>query len=41
VQGELSQYSVKNIGIRPKAINDTNVKSIYFRETPDVVFVED
>lgn len=41
VQGELSQYSVKNIGIRPKAINDTNVKSIYFRETPDVIFVED
>ena len=40
VEGELSQYSVKNVGPRTKAINDTNVKSIYFRETPGVVFVK-
>lgn len=40
VEGELSQYSVKNVGPRTKAINDTNVKSIYFRETPSVVFVK-
>jgi hypothetical protein len=33
-QGELIQYSVKNIGNRPKAINDSDVKAIYFRETP-------
>lgn len=39
--GELQQYSVRSIGIRPKAINDNNVKSIYFRETPGVMFVED
>lgn len=38
--GELSQYSVSNIGDRPKAINDSNVKAIYFRETPGVIFVE-
>ena len=36
----LSQYSVKNIGCRPKAINDSNVKAIYFRETPSIVFTE-
>lgn len=37
-EGELSQFSVKNVGCRPKAINDSNVKAIYFRETPDVIF---
>lgn len=41
VEGELSQYSVKNVGPRTKAINDTNIKSIYFRETPSVVFVKE
>ena len=37
-EGELSQYSVKNVGCRPKAINDSNVKAIYFREIPNVLF---
>lgn len=41
IEGELSQYSVKNVGSRTKSINDTNVKSIYFRETPNVLFVDD
>ena len=36
--GELNQYSVKMIGSRPKAINDSNVKSIYFRDTPAIIF---
>lgn len=36
----LGRYSVKNIGARTKPVNDTNIKSIYFRETPGVVFVE-
>ena len=40
VEGELSQYSVKNVGARTKSINDTNIKSIYFRETPNVLFVD-
>jgi len=39
-EGTLSQFSVKNIGRRSKAINDTAVKSIYFRETPQVIFDE-
>ena len=38
LSSDLSQYDVKNIGARPKAINDTNVKSIYFRETPNVIY---
>ena len=39
-EGELQQFSVKAIGNRSKAINDTNIKSIYFRETPSVIYVE-
>lgn len=37
--GELTQFNVKTVGARPKVVNDTVVKSIYFRETPDVIFV--
>ena len=37
-QGELAQFNVKSIGARAKSINDSAVKSIYFRETPDVIF---
>ena len=38
--GELEQFSVPVVGSRPKAINDTTIKSIYFRETPAVVYLE-
>ena len=37
---ELAQFSVRTIGNRPKAINDNNIKSIYFRETPTVLFYQ-
>ena len=40
-EGELQQFNVKNVGSRSKSINDSNVKSIYFRETPAVVFTHD
>ena len=40
-EGELSQFSVKNVGSRSKAVNDTAIKSIYFRETPAVVYSKD
>lgn len=36
---ELTGFNAKTVGARPKVINDTAVKSIYFRETPDVIFV--
>ena len=38
--GILGDYSCKAIGQRTKSINDSNVKSIYFRETPMIVFSE-
>ena len=38
--GSLQQFSVKNIGLRTKSVNDSSVKSIYFRETPSVIFVD-
>lgn len=37
--GELSQFNVKAIGSRTKAVNESTIKSIYFRETPQVIFV--
>ena len=30
---------MKRIGNRPKAVNDKDVKAIYFRETPGVLFL--
>lgn len=39
--GELTNFNVKTVGARPKVVNDTAVKSIYFRETPDVIFISD
>mgnify|MGYP003514095287 CR=1 FL=1 len=36
--GELNAYAVQNIGQRSKATNDTTIKSIYFKETPNVIF---
>lgn len=36
--GELMQYNAHSIGARPKPVNETTIKSIYFRETPDVIF---
>lgn len=38
-EGELANFNVKTVGARPKVINDTAVKSIYFRETPDIIFI--
>ena len=37
--GSLTAYNVRNVGDRPKSINDTNVKAIYYRDTPTVVFL--
>ena len=39
-EGELDNYSVPRIGDRPKAVNDKDVKAIYFRETPGIIFLE-
>ena len=39
-EGDLAKYSVQNIGSRPKAENNANVKAIYFREIPNVIFYD-
>ena len=40
-QGELNQYSIEAIGRRTKVINDTNIKAIFYEDTPTVIFVND
>lgn len=37
--GELNNYGVNKIGSRSKVVNESSVKSIYFRETPEVLFI--
>jgi hypothetical protein len=37
-ESELGQFSVPMIGDRVKAVNDTSVTSIYFREVPKLIF---
>ena len=39
-EGTISKFNVKAIGSRQKATNDTNIKSIYFKETPNILFVD-
>lgn len=34
--GDISKYSVKSIGVRPKVVNDKDVKAIYYREVPSI-----
>lgn len=38
--GSLTAYNVRNIGDRPKSVNDSNVKAIYYRDTPQIVFLD-
>ena len=35
---ELGQFSIRAVGDRVKAVNDTAVTAIYFREVPDLIF---
>ena len=36
--GEMECFSVPMIGNRAKVVNDNNVKAIYFRETPEIIY---
>ena len=36
----MKNFGVKNIGSRPKVVNETSINSIYYRETPNVIYVE-
>ena len=35
----LSKYSIQTIGPRPKVINDSAVKAIYYKEVPNIIFI--
>jgi hypothetical protein len=34
--GELNDFSVEKIGLRPKVIDENSITSIYYKETPEV-----
>lgn len=36
---DIGKFSIKAIGHRPKVVNDSDVKAIYFRETPPILLV--
>ena len=36
--GDLNKYGVQLVGDRPKVVNDNQVKAIYYRETPLIIF---
>ena len=36
--GELDQFSVPKIGHRPKSISDEQVRAIYYKDTPNIIF---
>lgn len=38
--GDLGKYKVCKVGDRAKAENDTNIKSIYYRDVPTVIFTD-
>ena len=37
---ELDKYSIQALGNRPKVVNDTAIKSIYYRNVPNLIFVD-
>lgn len=36
---ELAKYSIPNIGHRPKVVNDSMIKTIYYKEIPEAQFI--
>ena len=36
----LEKYSVRQIGPRPKVVNENSIKAIYYREVPNILFEE-
>ena len=39
-EGEISQYSIPAIGDRAKVVNDSSIKSIYFKDTPLIIYYD-
>jgi hypothetical protein len=40
-ESSVASYGVQKIGSRTKPINDNKIKSIFFRKTPEVIFITD
>ena len=38
--GDLQQFAVSVIGDRPKSVNDKDITSIYFRDTPGIIYTK-
>ena len=38
--GLIGQYSIQAIGHRPKAVNDTKAVAIYYKQVPQILFVQ-
>ena len=39
VQGDINNYNIEKIGVRTKVVNENSIKSIYYKETPEVLFI--
>lgn len=39
--GEISKYSIPAVGDRAKVVNNTSINSIYYKDTPLIIFYED
>lgn len=39
-EGEISQYSIPAIGDRAKVVNDKSIKSVYFKDTPLIIYYD-
>ena len=37
---ELSKYKISIIGRRPEVVNDDSIKALFFRDTPEVLFID-
>ena len=38
--GDLQQFAVNVVGDRPKSVNDKDITSIYFRDTPNIIYYD-
>ena len=38
--GDLQQFAVSVVGDRPKSVNDKDITSIYFRDTPGIIYTK-
>ena len=39
VQGDINNYNIEKIGARTKVVNENSIKSIYYKEIPEVLFI--